>query len=123
MTFILQAFTDIIILPNPDLGDSVKPLSTVLLTRSMSNLVGTTIRTKPNSVETKYSFLLTRHKAIELTDYLMKHSAKKLHLIWGSLKMDVVLKTNPFDLQMTTRALVGESVEETSVTLVFEKIP
>jgi len=118
----LIADEKVLILPNAELGDGLRPNSVVLLKRAMDSTVYTNVKTKTDKETYRFSVRLTRKKSIELVEFVFEHSAKIIRLQWRTLDIDVALRVNPVELELTTRAVVAGSVEETTIQLEFERL-
>lgn len=102
-------------LPEPDLGDSVRNESTVIIKRSMANTKKTVICQVPNNVR-NYRFELTQAKALELLKWIESHPAQQ----WSLDKQVGYLKVNPVELAYVRRGKVDNSNDVVQVEIEFE---
>ena len=114
--------TVIMKLPNPDLGDGRRPSSTVRLKRGMDGTIYTTVRKRTQSKLYRYSFTLTRLKSLEFLEFVRIYLGQNIRIVWGTLDIVGVIKTNPTELSLDSRAVAAGSLEETKLSLEFETV-
>jgi len=119
---ILESITDLVILPNPEWGDTDKPEHEIRVARSMNNTVYSFI--KKNLLRTlKYEFELGRLKALELQQFCNKNAGKPIYLknwkgeIWyGNIVNDPIQYT-PVSRYAPTREKVQVALEFSGMKL------
>ena len=121
---ILQApYTKIqtsVAVPNPLLDDTENLVSDVIVRRSMNGTTRTLIKTS-NSRRLKYTFTLSRYKALELQAFFKAYSGAEIRLLnWKGEIWKVRVITNPIDFVQTRR--YDATGARTDVNLEFEGI-
>lgn len=111
----------IITIREPELQDSETPESKVQIKRMMSGKPWTHIIDSPNDTY-KWSFVLTRQKALEFLDFYRQYNGDKWQ-IRRSRYEDVMVgyvKINPGVLEMARRAATCNSNDAVVVEVEFE---
>lgn len=68
------------ILPSPRFADGEAPTLTVVSTRAMDGTLRTYVKTKNDRRKLTWSFLLTRHKALELREFVRVYFASDVEI-------------------------------------------
>lgn len=108
------------ILPNPSLSDSVQPLSTVNLRRTMGGSRVTYVKSRGRK-KYLWTFKLSTEKAWELRAFVKEYSSRVISIIdWNDNILRGYIRSNPIEFNHAQYdPLCHESVE---VTLEFEVI-
>jgi len=112
--------TGIMFLPDPQLGDVVRPDSRIQVLRSMTGLVRTHVKRQTTKQTHVYNFNLAREKALELQAFIQTYAGVKWRVTWGSQDFVGILTANPAELEMSKRAVISASFENVVVSLEFE---
>jgi hypothetical protein len=107
-----------VVLPNPLLDDNENIVSDLVLRRSMDNTAYTYVKTS-NNKRLRYTFVLSRMKALELEGFFNSYNGADIKMInWKGEIWKVKLITNPIDFVQTRRNEPGG--DRTDVNLEFE---
>lgn len=115
------------LLPSPRFSDGEAPTLTIAATRSMDGTLRTYVKTKNGRRKLTWSFLLTRHKALELREFVRVYFASDVEATDHNNRRWVGNFTNnPFEFVGEGRANPAPDTlargEYTTVQLEFEGI-
>ena len=110
------------ILPSPEFGNSSGLVATVQILRSMDGTAYVYKKNKQNRRKFQWSFTISRHKAIELREFIKVYYGSAIKIIdhLGD-EYIVYLQNNPLDLSSGARAGGFPGDETQQVTLEFEE--
>lgn len=111
----------IITLPSPNLGNAHALDVNVSVKRMMDGSINTYV--KKTSFKTyRYTFLLTRGKALEVLEFFKIYAGTKLKVTNDNASFFVgYILLNPLELEMQRRAVAQNSVEDLDLELSFEQ--
>ena len=112
------------LLPSPKFDDSVSIKATVKTMRAMDGTLYTHVRSSGNKKTLKWDFEVSRHKALELRDFIDKYNTSKIQVVdHNNVTWIGFLKNNPFEFIGAGRAGPSWPGGETmTITLEFEEI-
>ena len=116
------AYSAMIILPEPELGDTERAESKAVFKRSMNGNAYSHTTVHPNRTY-KWTFILTRLKGLEFLTFYNTHSGG----VWKVTRADSSelvgnIRINPLILDMVRRGVVGASQETVALEVEFETI-
>lgn len=116
------AYEAILFMPKPDLQDGERPESYMRIKRAMSGATYAHVtQGQPNKIHYRWSFNITRKKALELKEFIRLYSGERWNIVWpGKTDIVVNLLINPLQLDMSFRAVVADSLEAVPIELEFE---
>lgn len=111
------AVTGIIRMPEPNMGDGLRPQARVLMKQAMDGSVRTHIKKQDSAREYRFDFELTRLKAIELYEWTNLFTGEQIYVERDN-EHDFIgfLKVNPLSLDMASRGVVANSTETVRVS-------
>lgn len=114
----------ILVLPTPEFGDGERPESRIQIKQAMSGRLQTHVTQKQlEAITYRWSFVLTRMKALELWEFINLHVGKSWRIAWtGRPSIVAVLKVNPLQLNVIRRSVIAGSLETVTIDLEFESI-
>lgn len=116
------AYEAILFMPTPDMQDGERPESYISVRRAMSGDTYTHVtQGQPNKIHYRWSFNITRKKALELKEFIRLYTGARWNVVWpGKTDIVVNLLINPLQLDMAFRAIVADSLEAIPIELEFE---
>lgn len=110
-----------LVMPNPKLGDGERHANTVTVRRAMDGTVRTIIQKRSAKV-LRWTFELTRIKALEVQDYIKKHGHKKLDILGFGYNGVGYFLTSPTELEMVARwaSQCSDGHEKVNFSIEFE---
>jgi len=110
----------VMILPSPEMGDSEQRKHQVQLKRTHNGTNKTHIQANNNRHFT-WTFVLTRHKALEFKAWYTLYAGQPCKIITHE-NVEVVgnLVVNPLSLQLVGRGVIADSVEKIVLAIDFE---
>lgn len=114
---------DTIYLPNPDLGDAMRPESRVALKRMMDGGVATYVVRRPSQFTRTFTIDVPYLKALEFWSFVNTHLHNRILVYEDSgLNYTGVLLINPLTLQPEKRSVVAGSTENVKLNFDIEKV-
>ena len=109
-----------VVLPPPLFGDTENLISNINLRRAMNGLIYTYVKSSKSKI-LKYTFRLTRMKALELEEFFRYYNSYEIKMQnWKGEIWKVNLTTNPIDFVQTGRDAPTE--DRTDVNIEFEGV-
>jgi len=110
------------LLPSPELGNSSGLAATVQILRAIDGTAYVYKHNKQDRRKFQWSFTISRHKAIELRNFIKAYYGSVIKII-DHLGAEYIgyLQNNPFDLNSGARAGGFPGDETQQVTLEFEE--
>jgi len=110
------------VLPSPDWANNSNSVGTVQVLRAMNGLAQTYKKNKQGRRKLQWSFLLSRHKSIELKSFVQSYysSAMRITDSYNNIYIAYLLN-NPFELGSGERAGSFPGDETQRATLEFEE--
>lgn len=108
----------VVYLPNPQLGNTLRPLGNVNKKYAMDGTMRSYV-SKSNDYSILYTFILTRDKALEFEEFITRYMDERMTLVTlNGERYSGYIMNNPFEFRYARRgAPAGDTVE---VTMEFQ---